>query len=554
MNNIHKTVIKLNNTFEIITPKFKRNIYEFDYRTPPLKSTNYIEYSRVIIKISNSYLLFEITFNSDIKVTRDHQEIIIQTDNPREFKIDIKLYEKLSDIFINSSYTIRNKTGLIFDCKSYKEVNFALLKNIIDFNCIILKNYEKIIDPDSFFEILRINEIKPIYEYNLENNNNSNCTLKYRDNSDHTYQNMQFIDYFSTQGRKDLKDSINLLFDKDILGIDIERITYNFLDIEGLDKAVIRFDKEIHPYKDYIKKGTKIINDIGIELENAQKSYYSPLVNKLMTKFIFKKRINAHGEDFFHDLFDFFLQGYNNISLFIDKKLCTSIYLIAILFSESFFISYEILNKISKNKNLINKINNILDLKSSLYLYYHNMEGILLRGFLKENKIKGIFIGESLYLGFIENFLFQRFFSLPEGSFFSIDNRRVISGNTFYLFNKSKNDFLMFQKENSVVPFYRPAEITFNIFVRNDLKISIKSDETDYNFNITFTKNRVEIVLTSEKRTDKKININFVNNNLKTDTVISEMEKIYFEDNDDLTSFSFIMNNSLRKEITIVFK
>ncbi|HPO49408.1 MAG TPA: hypothetical protein PLO89_03700 [Spirochaetota bacterium] len=544
--------------FEIVTPHIEEDYYEFNYAQLSLNKNNFVEFNVVIVKVFDFILFFEIYFDSGIKILKKENALFVSTKDLKNFKIVIKISDaRKSDFNFDkkiTKYEISNKVGLFFDCKYYNDkINFSGLKENLDFNYIILKNWDKIRDIESFLNILKINDIKYIFEYNFELlSDESENMIKYRDNSPYYYDGKKYADYFSEEGKEKVYKTLCEFEKKSCEGIYIEDIVFKCEESDCLEKIAVKDEKKISPYVKNIKKGLKESNLIFDKIENKSIKFYSKIINKETKKLIFFYEIGNNLAENYRFIEDYFNQGYGAFSLFIKEKKKSSLFYLPAIFSESLFIDINLFLKISANKRILKRIQNIIDLKRDIKTYLENISRFVFNPFYLNEKLSGFTIGDTLYFTFVKKLFLLKYFFLPEGEYFSLEEKKVIKGGVFYYFNDNSNEYLVFQKSDSILPILRDNSLFFYIFLRNNYNTVVNRYDGKYNFEARFEEKNVLIVFSSDFKNTEKINLLLVIDNKEIDYVELNGEKIYFEKSLNYSEMSFL-NKTDKNQIKITF-
>jgi hypothetical protein len=402
--------------------------------------------------------------------------------------------------------------GIVYDCDLFdlNKTNFNLFKDyFLENDYILIRNWkDKNIfstnkkrnnDFDSFLETLKINGIKYILEYSNtfdKDDKRDIPSFKLRNGEKISYRNKYFIDFFNEKGRLYIQDNYKNIYLLNASGLYFEPfVESNFSEItsdpEIYNNIIVKNEKKYSILKENIGEGLFYINnEIKKTLSSipADFCFFSNTFHENLNMQIFLKN-QTSDPLFLKTIEPLILKVKNNIGFILTKEIIKNIkinkfikLLFPMLFSKIFFLENNVLLHFKKNKILNSIYSKFKNLRNSLKMFidYVPQNSTFYSTLMINNSIKGCLINENLYFGFISKILFEKIIYLPESNWYCINSGKITFGNTHFSYRGEESHILLFQKENSIIPFipeYQnpdfPQHINFSIYLNDNFSFEI---------------------------------------------------------------------------------
>ncbi|MBN2546111.1 MAG: hypothetical protein JXB50_09970, partial [Spirochaetes bacterium] len=566
-------------------------LYEFDYSKLLLSDKEYYEFRSVILKINEIYLIITINFNNHCRIEKINEEnlkMILHFEKNSKLSFNFSIEKSLNKFYKKFSMKTKlpvwmNNIGFVYDCSKMKDKEFFFTDLKIKFKSddliILIKNYDlkgnSIYknNTDSFIEKLRFNDIKFLFEYDNtvpESISDNFSIMKLRNGESIKEKNKNYIDFFNETGRKNLSDIYQKIIGLNAKGINLKPVNAVFPDENTHEKALCRTGTQMILYKRNIKAGLIILNDIikNIKKKHDDILFFSNILTDSLNETFFLKTI--YKDDLFQILTvieDIIIQGYYNFGFIISEKSINLLntnpkLLIILLFSPIVFFEYEIAERIEIRQNIFKFLNDLIILRTNLKIYsettfnlFKTEGNIPLKLFKEEGKILGFFYGEFLYCSLLQERFFDPYYAIPEGNWYSINDKMIIKGLCNYTDREDKSSYKLFIKENSVILLLKQSILKNNFlpdklicyiypdFV-NKKKLTVTFDESiiqegethllTHKIILSFQSKELQINYTNDNKinTGRKIDFHIISCNVIINKILHDNNKIIYKKED----------------------
>lgn len=575
-------------------------LYEFDYSKLLLSDKEYYEFRSVILKINEIYLIITINFNNHCRIEKINEEnlkMILHFEKNSKLSFNFSIEKSLNKFYKKFSMKTKlpvwmNNIGFVYDCSKMKDKEFFFTDLKIKFKSddliILIKNYDlkgnSIYknNTDSFIEKLRFNDIKFLFEYDNtvpESISDNFSIMKLRNGESIKEKNKNYIDFFNETGRKNLSDIYQKIIGLNAKGINLKPVNAVFPDENTHEKALCRTGTQMILYKRNIKAGLIILNDIikNIKKKHDDILFFSNILTDSLNETFFLKTI--YKDDLFQILTvieDIIIQGYYNFGFIISEKSINLLntnpkLLIILLFSPIVFFEYEIAERIEIRQNIFKFLNDLIILRTNLKIYsettfnlFKTEGNIPLKLFKEEGKILGFFYGEFLYCSLLQERFFDPYYAIPEGNWYSINDKMIIKGLCNYTDREDKSSYKLFIKENSVILLLKQSILKNNFlpdklicyiypdFV-NKKKLTVTFDESiiqegethllTHKIILSFQSKELQINYTNDNKinTGRKIDFHIISCNVIINKILHDNNKIIYKKEDIFIEFNTII-------------
>ncbi len=608
--------------FNLITPSLNiyNNKYSIDYSRVPLSIKSVEDFKYIIVRVTDCFFCFNLNYDNDyqiIKDEKDNQKLSIKFSREQFFKIYIYKYDKLNDFYIsiNSNYKLLpvwiNNPGFIINTNELinNDIKFAEIKSELKNNeiFIILKNWiifsdryrnKKNFDLNHFLDKLKFNDIRCILQYSnaISKGDNSNLSLlKMRNGKLFEGNNSVFIDYFNKNGEEELINFIKEILNANSSGIYFNPTYFFFPDEDTLDKIITKSEHEILLYSKNVKKGLIKINNcikkIKAVIEKNNIVFVSNVLSDSINNANYIREVTNNLETEIIIFEDLYKQGFTNFGLYINlkklnlnKKDLIRIFIL-IFITPIFLFDLDLIDDIKKNITLKENLIDIIKIRLSVSSLFDNIlidfknNGILpIKSVNIEDRIRGIFIGEYLYLGLLNDGIFGSSLYLPEGKWFSLPDNLIINGGSNFIYKGKNKFYCLLQKENSIIinnfssernQFLKNKKVKFIIYLNDDslLKKKIsnrimervllekKEVEVFHDFEIKKANNKIIMVYNSKnnENLERYIYFVFIISEMKVEKITCNNKKIIFNSKENAIEFNCInKENKLNFEIYFI--
>jgi len=600
---------------ELITPNLNISNnyqYNFNFSKIPLADKDYNEFRHIILKINEIYLIITINFSSHYnlqKINAENINLLLYFENNNKLSFNFSIEDKLNKHHKKTAIKSKlpvwlNNIGIVYDNNKLKDKEFfftdlkmkfklnemnILIRNYRQKDSSIYKNdFDKL---DTLIEKLKFNGIKFFLEYDNtvpEPDSDNFSIMKLRSGESIKENNRNYIDFFNDAGKNNLNDIYQKIINLNSNGINLKPANALFTDVNIYEKSLCKTGTQMILYKKNIKSSLMILNNIIkiIRKKHDDFIFYSNILSDSLNETVFLKTV--YKDNLFESLLiieDYFAQGFSNFGFIITEKsinfLNTNLKLfIILLFSPVVFFDYELADKIETNQNILKVLNDIINLRINLRIYSERTfdlfkkEGYIpFKLFKEEDDILGFYYGEFLYCSLLHERLFDPFYAIPEGNWYSISDKITVKGLCNYVNREDKTPYKLFIKENSILllltqnplnNYYSPEKLIFYIYPDfvNKKKLSViyveniaKAEKTNnllHKINLSYHDKELIINYTNDGNlnTGRKFSFHIVNNSVIINKILVNNDKIIYKKDENYIEFDVIISkNSLNISI-----
>lgn len=482
---LHLYVKNLNS---IISPIINNVELGFNYEDIPLLEEEAAQFSNIILsagdRVLNIYLDYKDGYSlKDFNFSTNQFTIASELNT-----LEVALFNSLDELcryngrrFGFRPLPVRTyKVGLTADYSRPLSLEFARLREQLGQNdlFVLLKNWERkdrLLRANSNLSggleslvfKLGLNELDFILHYDNSqpltgDGQEEAFYLKKRSGEPICYHERGYIDYLSPEGGKRLETIYKQIEKQKAGGIYLSPPFYRFETEDDYKKAICKKGDSYLTYHKSVNSLLERLNNIVAEHQRDNFAFFSPLLSQKLDNCIYIMESYGNFDRLVEQLDQYYLQGYRNIGLSLKNRMKENYLspsfiktLTLMLALPVYLLDSEIVSSIIKLDTL-QIVKELIRRRLALRIALFN----ILKGntppfkpALVENKTAGFYIGNNIFISFLKEKIFEKFFYLPEGEWYCLTNCELTQGGGFFAYRGTPAHFLIFFRKGALIPY-----------------------------------------------------------------------------------------------------
>jgi hypothetical protein len=484
----------------------------------PVESNGHCLYNYMLFQISGGYIRFRIKTDSSYEISLDKSEKEswkVDFDGAK-LELQVTLTKSLETHLLNtvseSELTLilpgwAHATGFIIEHDSGKTAPHSLtgleseygLKNppvlVSNWGLSHGKSRESgRIDIESLLHRIKIADMPAILEVSTrvpESEFSSIPVMRTRNGEIISSNNSLEIDYFHDEGKAALKSVMKSFLDTGCDGLFINTPYARFADSDSYSRAICKSRGRHIEYKKHVLQGQQILNSIMNEVIPTKATWASSLCSPVLQGSIYLHNGEKRYLDLLYGLYERYLQGFINSGVVfridnehLPARETVRVVTLLMLAARPLFFSLPTLKSLTGSNKLHHDLySKLVSLRAKLIPHYRQA----LRNYLDKGKIPvvpvkygdetgGFIIGDSLLTAFVDEHFLQKSILIPEGTWYSMEQNRFITGPGKFSISGGQDRFFIFYREQSISVHYPgtakpgiiPLSLEFILYIGND--------------------------------------------------------------------------------------